>query len=118
MVPEITARGAAPFALAFGSKLAKPEALPVATVVPEYREGKDIPAQSATIGAVAGVERRSPSLADPLGLLRALLDSGEGKKWVLWIVLCAGVFAVAWMALRLLRDLGKGGPPPAGKGGE
>jgi len=112
-----TARGAAPFALAFGSKLAKPEALPVATVVPEYREGKDIPAQSATIGAVAGVERRSPSLADPLGLLRALLDSGEGKKWVLWIVLCAGVFAVAWMALRLLRDLGRGGPPPTGKDG-
>jgi len=112
------ARGAAPFALAFGSKLARPETLPVATVVPEYREGKDIPAQPATIGAVAGVERRPLSLADPLGLLRALFDSGEGKKWALWIVLSAGVLAVAWMALRLLRDLGRGSPPPTGKDGE
>jgi hypothetical protein len=108
------ARGAAPFTLAYGSKLAKPEALQVATVVPEYREGKDIPARPATVGDVLGSERASASLADPLGLLRALLESGEGKKWALWMVLSAGVLAVAWMALRLLRELG-GKAPPASK---
>jgi len=108
------ARGAAPFTLAYGSKLAKPEALQVATVVPEYREGKDIPARPATVGDVLGSERASASLADPLGLLRALFESGEGKKWALWMVLSAGVLAVAWMALRLLRELG-GKAPPASK---
>jgi hypothetical protein len=105
------ARGAPPFTLAYGNKQAKPEALQVATVVPEFREGKEIPAQHATIGEVAGSARPTPSLADPLGLLRALLDSGEGKKWALWMVLGAGVLAVAWMALRLLRELGTKAPP-------
>jgi hypothetical protein len=108
------ARGAAPFALAYGSKLAKPEALQVTTVVPGYREGKEVPAQQATIGEIASSVRPSLSLADPIGLLRALLDSGEGKKWALWIVLSAGVLAVAWMALRLLREVGGKAPPGSG----
>jgi hypothetical protein len=43
-----------------------------------------------------------------------LLDSGEGKKWALWIVLSAGVLAVAWMALRLLREVGGKAPPGSG----
>ena len=109
------ARGVGPFILAYGSKLAKPEALQIGAVVPDYREGKEIAARRATLGESMGSARALPSLADPLGLLRALLDSGDGKKWALWIVLGAGVLAVAWMALRLLRDLGRGSPPPEGK---
>jgi len=109
------ARGVGPFILAYGSKLAKPEALQIGAVVPDYRAGKEIAARRATLGESMGSARALPSLADPLGLLRALLDSGDGKKWALWIVLGAGVLAVAWMALRLLRDLGRGSPPPEGK---
>ncbi len=109
------ARGAAPFALVYGSKRAQQDALQLAAVVPGYSAGKEIAAQPATVGEAAGPARLAPSLTDPLGLLRSLVETGEGKKWALWIVLGAGVLAVAWMALRLLRDLGRGGPPPQGK---
>jgi hypothetical protein len=105
------ARGDGPFALAFGGKLAKPEALALGAVVPEYRHDQELQAAAATVGEITGAARAKPSLADPLGLLRALLESGELKRWALWAVLLAGVLAVAWMALRLLRDVGKGAPP-------
>lgn len=110
------ARGAGPFVLAYGSKSAKPEALQIGAVVPDYREGKAIAARMATLGEVVGSARARPSLADPIGLWRALVDSGDGKKWALWIVLGAGVLAVAWMALRLLRQLSTGQTPPRGRG--
>lgn len=105
------ARGAAPFALAYGSRRAKAEALPLATVVPGYEAGKDITAERATVNAAPGTARPPVSWSDPAGMLREILESGDGKKWLLWLVLSIGVLAVAWMALRLLRDLG-GKPPP------
>lgn len=108
------ARGAGPFTLAYGSKLAKPEALQIGAVVPDYREGKEIAARTASLGEAVGASRASPSFSDPLGLLRELLESGEGKKWALWLVLGAGVLSVAWMALRLLREIS--GKPPPGSG--
>jgi hypothetical protein len=108
------ARGKWPFSLAFGGKLVKPEALAVGSVVPGYREDKELQAAAATVGEVTGAARRRPSLADPLGLLRALLESGELKRWALWAALLAGVLAVAWMALRVLRDVGGGAPPGRG----
>lgn len=108
------ARGDGPFALAFGDRLAKPEALAVGTVVPEYRDGKEVPAAVATVGEVTGAPRAKLSLSDPLGMLRALWESGELKRWALWAALLAGVLAVAWMALRLLRDVGSGAPPGSG----
>lgn len=103
------ARGSPPFVLAYGSRRAKPEALQLATVLPGYAPGKEIVAQRATVGQATVAAAPSASLSDPLGLLRELMESGEGKKWALWIVLSAGVLAVAWMALRLLRELGRGG---------
>jgi hypothetical protein len=106
------ARGAAPFALAYGSRRAKAEALPLATVVPGYEVGKDIAAERATVNETSGTARPPVSWSDPVGLMRDLLESGDGKKWLLWLVLSVGVLAVAWMALRLLRDLG-GKPPPS-----
>lgn len=106
------ARGSAPFAVAYGSRLAKAEALPLATVVPGYEPGKDIVAERATVSDAAGTARAAVSWRDPAALLRNLFESGEGKKWVLWALLSAGVLAVAWMALRLLRELG--GKPPQG----
>jgi hypothetical protein len=105
------ARGDGPFALAFGGRAAKPEALAIGAVVPEYRHGEELQAAAATVGEVTGAARVRPSLADPLGLMRALAESGELKRWALWAVLLAGVLAVAWMALRLLREVGKDAPP-------
>jgi hypothetical protein len=112
------ARGAAPFTLAYGSRRAKSEALHAAAVVPGYGPGKELVAQLAEIGAPAGSSRPAASLADPMGLLRELMASGEGKKWLLWVILSLGALGVAWMALRLLRDVGRGGTPPGGAQGE
>lgn len=100
------ARGAGPFTLAFGERRVYPEALPIASVVPGYEAGKPLPAQPASVGAVALARAPVEFLADPLGWLRATLGGSRGKTWLLWLVLGAGVLAVAWMALRLLRELG------------
>lgn len=106
------ARGEAPFVLAFGDVRSAPEALPVASVVPGYKKGQDLAAQRATIGEVTAGRLSKGFLADPAGWMRAAFASGRGRTWVLWLVLGAGVLAVAWMALRLLRDLGGKAPPP------
>lgn len=105
------ARGEAPFILAFGDGRARPEALPVASVVPGYRKDQALAAQRATIGEVTLARASKGFLSDPAGWMRAALASGEGRTWLLWLVLGAGVMAVAWMALRLLRELGGKAPP-------
>ena len=107
-----TARGAAPFALEFGLRRARPEALPIAALVPGYDASKPLLAQPANVGAVEPARAQAEFLSDPLGWLRAMLGGGVGKTWLLWLVLAAGVLAVAWMALRLLREVG-GKPPPS-----
>lgn len=101
------ARGDAPFALAFGNARARPEALSVATVVPGHQEGKPLAAQDASVGQVT-LRRPASFFSDPAGWLRGAMDAGGGRTWILWLVLGAGVLAVAWMALRLLRELGGG----------
>jgi hypothetical protein len=110
-----TARGEAPFALAFGDVRSRPEALPVASVVPGYRKDEELAAARATIGEATPVRPAKGFLADPGGWIRAAFDSGDARTWLLWLVLGGGVLAVAWMALRLLRELG--GKPPQTPGG-
>jgi hypothetical protein len=105
------ARGAAPFTLAFGERRMRPEALSVSSVVPGYEAGKPLAAQAAQVGAVEPARAQAAFLSDPLGWLRATMSGGRGKTWLLWLVLGAGVLAVAWMALRLLRELGTKPPP-------
>ena len=100
------ARGAAPFTLGYGSKLAKSGALPVATVFPGYPERDITTAGIAKIGDIGGKAEPS-ALADPSRYLRSAIDSGEAKRWLLWSALVLGVLIVIWMAFRLLRDLGK-----------
>lgn len=101
------ARGNAPFALAFGGARARPETLSVATVVPGYREGEELAAQAASVGEVT-LRRPATFASDPAGWMRDALAAGDGRTWILWLVLGAGVLAVAWMALRLLGELGGG----------
>lgn len=106
------ARGEAPFTLVFGDSRARPEALPVASVVPGYKKDEDLAAPRATIGELTLGPPGKGFLSDPAGWFRAAFASGDAKAWLLWFVLGAGVLAVAWMALRLLRDLGGKAPPP------
>lgn len=111
------ARGDAPFILTFGDSRARPEALPVASVVPGYDKDAELAARRASIGEVTLAGPSPGLLSDPAGWMRAAFARGEGRLWVLWLVLGAGVMAVAWMALRLLRAIGRGGPPPGGTEG-
>lgn len=95
------ARGAGPFVLAFGSATVGSAALPVATLVPGYRDDKPLEAARATIGA-AQAQARAPS-AWPAWLE---LGPGDWKKLALWGVLAAGVLLLAWMAWRLSARMG------------
>jgi Protein of unknown function (DUF3999) len=102
------ARGEGPFVLAFGSAKASSAALPVATLVPGYRDDKPLVAAHATLGD-AGAQTRAPS-AWPEWLD---LEPGDWKKLALWGVLVLGVALLAWMAWRLSAQMGKpasGGP--------
>lgn len=104
------ARGAGPFALAFGERRVRSEALPIASVVPGYEAGKPLPAVPARVGVVELTRAPIEFLADPIGWMRAAIG-GRGKTWILWLVLGACVLGVAWMALRLLREVNGGKPP-------
>ena len=102
------ARGAAPFTFAYGSRSAKPGALPAATVVPRRPDGELVPAKLAALGPVTELRKPKASpFQDPLGYVTSLGEEGEAKKWLLWSALVAGVLILTWMALRLLRELGK-----------
>jgi uncharacterized protein DUF3999 len=104
------ARGTAPFTLAYGQHNAKPGALPAATVIPRRADGEIAPAKLVKVGAITEVRKPATSVfSDPLQFLRDLGAHGEGKKWLLWSALVAGVLFLAWMAFRLLRELGKQG---------
>lgn len=101
------ARGDAPFTLGYGSRLAKPGALPVATVFPGYPERDITAARLARVGEVAGKAEPSAFAADPARYVRNAIETGQVKKWLLWTALVIGVLVVVWMAFRLLQDLGK-----------
>jgi hypothetical protein len=102
-----TARGTAPFSLVAGNRAAQPAALPLATILPGYREG-EVPA--ATLAKLGEVRANTAAVAAPAGTIasaQAFAGTPEGRKWMLWSVLVAGVLFVGWMATRLMRDLGK-----------
>lgn len=102
------ARGAGPFTLAYGNKIAKAGALPVSAVLPGDEAQQAVAAKPAKLGEVSGAAAAAPSFfSDPVRFLRALADNREAKKWTLWAALLAGVLLLGWMALRLLRDMGK-----------
>jgi hypothetical protein len=96
------ARGAPPFDLVFGNERASGGALPVATIVPGYRAGEAPQAALALVGTaerIVSAPSRWPDWLD--------LEPGDWKKLVLWGVLVCGVALLAWMALRLGRQVGE-----------
>jgi hypothetical protein len=100
------ARGTPPFTLAYGNDKAKPGAAPLAVVLPERPDGTTPSAPAATAGAIAARGETSFS-AQPLRFVRELTERRDVRKWLLWGALVAGVLVLAWMALRLMRELGK-----------
>jgi hypothetical protein len=100
------ARGAGPFTLHYGNKLAKTGASPVSAVLPQ--EEQVGAARAAKVGELSGAAPASPSFfSDPARFVRGLAENREAKKWTLWAALLSGVLLLGWMALRLLRDMGK-----------
>ena len=100
------ARGAPPFTLAYGNDKSKPGALAVRAVLPQRPDGGALVARAARVGAISG-SAEPPSLSEPLRYARHLAERRDLRKWLLWAALVAGVLLLAWMAFRLLRDVGK-----------
>lgn len=102
------ARGSAPFSLVYGNPSVKGGPLPLSAVLPRRSDGTDAAvAERASIGAVSANVTPAPSLLrEPVRFARTFMESRDAKKWTLWIVLVAGVGFLAWMALRLLHEVG------------
>jgi hypothetical protein len=98
------ARGAGPFTLAYGMKIARPGSMPIAAVLPGYREGEPVALKTATLGEASGARPATSGFSE---YLREATESGEAKKWLLWAALVAGVLILIWMAFALLRQVGK-----------
>ena len=100
------ARGVPPFTLAYGNDKSMPGAAPLAVVLPQRPDGATPSTPVATVGAIAA--RADTSFAaQPLRFVRELTERRDVRKWLLWGALVAGVLVLAWMATRLLRELGK-----------
>lgn len=101
------ARGEAPFVVAYGNPNAKGGPLPVSAVLPRRADGPDaVAVERAAVGPVARTVPRPPSLfREPGRFARNWVENRDVKKWALWAVLGAGVTLLAWMALRLLREV-------------
>lgn len=90
------ARGAAPFVLAYGSRMATPGALPIATLVPGYDAAKGLPAN-------VGVARQGAPV--PLGGMQRMREPIDTKGWLLWASLALAAVVLGWMAWRLSREM-------------
>ena len=96
------ARGSGPFVLAYGSAQAAPGALPIVTLVPGYDERTS----AATFGVATPGANPAPAAED------ALRQPVNVKRWLLWGTLGFATLALAWMAIRLSRQMGSAGKPP------
>jgi hypothetical protein len=96
------ARGQGPYTLAFGRRDAAPARLPLATLVPGYRDG----AENSFPLAEAGPARAGPPPSPPL--LPQFIGDADPKKLGLWSALMLGVLVLMGMAWRLARQM-KGG---------
>ena len=89
-----TARGAGPFRLAYGNSKAQAGSLGIETVVPGWRTDQEPHMSVASTGP-----------AQKLAGEAAAQQRIDYKKWGLWAALLAGVAVLAWMALRLSRQM-------------
>jgi hypothetical protein len=97
-------RGPAPLQLSAGRELAAPAALPLATLMPDYRAGAEAALPVATLGAMVRQVPVQPTL------MQRITDASpqEQRRWLLWLVLAGAVAGLAWLARGLLRDVKTG----------
>ena len=96
------ARGAGPYLLAFGRREAQAAQLPLATLVPGYRDGDETAFPIAEIGALRTAPPPAPSI------MPQFLGDLDPKKFGLWAALIIGVLVLALMAWRLSRQMKDG----------
>lgn len=99
-------RAPAPLSLELGREGAKATALPLASLLPGYREGDEARLPVSEAGALV------PKAIEEPGVVQRLREAGpaEHRRWVLWAVLVVGVAGLGWLARGLTREL-KSGPP-------
>jgi hypothetical protein len=95
-----TARGAAPFRLAYGNSKAQAGALAIDTLVPGWRTDQEPKMSVAVTGAVQTLAGEAAA--------RQRIDY---KKWGLWAALVAGVAVLAWMAWMLSKQMRRNEKP-------
>ncbi|MFO1339364.1 MAG: DUF3999 family protein [Burkholderiaceae bacterium] len=102
------AQGPAPFTLAAGRAAARPVALERATLMPGYQGGGEFALPEATLGPL-----QTQAVAEP-GWREQLADASpqQRRRWWLWAALTLAVGALAALAWRLMREVGRapGGP--------
>lgn len=93
-------RGAAPYQLAFGRAVLLTDRTDSAAIVNSLLAQKAIatPAKIGAIHELGGAKLLQPVVSLPW------------RKWLVWLALGLGVAVLAWMANRLLRDLGAARP--------
>jgi hypothetical protein len=96
------ARGGGPYTLAFGRKEATRAAMPLATLIPGYRDQGENSLPTAAIGELRAAPPPAPSM------LPDFLADQEPKRIGLWAALIVGVLLLAAMAWRLSRQMQKG----------
>lgn len=106
------ARGSAPFSVLVGNKAAHGAGLPLSTILPDFQEGAKLSAAPAKLGELRPNTAATPAPVGTVAVAKEFAGSQEGRKWLLWIVLVAGVLFVIWMATRLMKDLGKADAGP------
>ncbi len=104
------ARGGPPFMLAYGNASMPSEALPIASLIPGYREDSVTNVRAAKNGEPRpiSVQAAGSSAQKELGGQARLQHQTDWKRWSLWGVLGLGVLALGVMAVRLVRQLGQG----------
>lgn len=102
-----TARGAAPFQLAYGNREAKPAAYSIETMIPGYRDdaGPQIRAAKAGTHQTVSVRNAQALAQQELGGDARRQDAIDWKRWSLWSALVLGVLLLGAMAWRLVRQL-------------
>lgn len=101
------ARGDGPFALRVGAAKAAAQDVNPSQLIPGYRAGDEFKLPAALLGEVRAIE--APVLSAGERLARS--TPAERRRWALWAVLVVAVALLAWLARRLMRDMGDQQPP-------
>jgi hypothetical protein len=97
----VAGRAPGPLQLALGREKSSPAALPLATLLPGYRDGDEARLPEAAVGVISTQTPAAP------GFIDSLREAGpeQQRRWLLWAVLVVAVLGLAWLARGLLKDL-------------